>query len=73
MLISEVPLHLEFSNRFKSCNSSTDLEVNIQWRWYRGTSLIRKCHPLGPYSRTMLRSYGGPRGGGDIFMSEELL
>jgi len=24
--------------------------------WYRGTSLIRKCHPLGPYSRTMLRA-----------------
>ena len=32
-------------------------------REYRGTSLIRKCFPLGPYSRTVPRalwwSYGG--------------
>jgi len=29
---------------------------------YRGTSLIRKPLPLGPYSRAILGPYGGPRG-----------
>ena len=29
---------------------------------YRGTSLIRKRTALGPYSRTMPRVLGGPRG-----------
>ena len=31
---------------------------------YRGTSLIRNVPLLGPYSRTMLEPYGGPREGG---------
>ena len=31
---------------------------------YRGTSLIKQSLPLGPYSRTMPRALGGPRGGG---------
>ena len=31
---------------------------------YMGTSLIRNRHPLGPYSGTMPRSYGGPMGRG---------
>ena len=34
---------------------------------YRGTSLIRKRAPIGPYSRNMpthVGSYGSPRGGG---------
>ena len=30
---------------------------------YRGASLIRKRHPLGPYSRTMTRPLWGPEGG----------
>ena len=35
---------------------------------YRGTSLIRKRHPLGPYSRHMRRTLRGPRG--DAFLYE---
>jgi len=32
-------------------------------RCYRGSSLMRKRHPPGPYCRHMLGPYGGPRGG----------
>jgi len=32
---------------------------------YRGTSLIRKRTPLGPYRRPMPRVLGGCQGGGD--------
>ena len=35
---------------------------------YRGTSLIRNCHPVGPYSRTMPRALRGSWGG--AFSSE---
>ena len=31
---------------------------------YRGTSLIRNCTHLGPYSSLGLGAYGGPRGWG---------
>jgi len=38
-----------------------ELPLQMQWsvgcRVYRGTSLMRNCFPLGPYSRP----YGGPR------------
>ena len=37
---------------------------------YRGTSLIRNCAPLGPYSRTMPRVLGGSLGGGRFLMSQ---
>ena len=29
-------------------------------RLYRGTSIIRNCHPIGPYSRTMSRALWKP-------------
>ena len=29
---------------------------------FRGTSITRKHHPLGPYSRAVTRTYGGPGG-----------
>jgi len=37
---------------------------------YRGTSLIRKRTPLGPYSRPMPRVLGGSYGGEHFLMSE---
>ena len=37
---------------------------------YRGTSLIRNCRPLGPYSRTMPRALWGSQGDGCFLMSE---
>ena len=40
---------------------------------YRGTSLIRKRTPLGPYSRTMPMALWGSWGGGLFLMSEVLL
>jgi len=35
-------------------------------RAYRGTSLVRNRHPVGPYSRTMPRLLWWPRGGGAV-------
>ena len=46
---------------------------NYQILSYRGTSLIRKRPPLGPYSRTMPRNIWGSYGGGRFLMSEVLL
>ena len=40
---------------------------------YRGTSLMRKRTPLGPYSRTMPRALWGYEGVGRFLMSEVLL
>jgi hypothetical protein len=40
---------------------------------YRGTSLIRKRTPLGPYRRKIPRVLGGSYGGGRFLMSEVLL
>ena len=37
---------------------------------YRGTSIIRKRPPLGPYCRPMPRVLGGSEGGGRFLMSE---
>ena len=37
---------------------------------YRGTSLIRKCNPLGPYRRPMPRVLGGSWGGWRFLMGE---
>ena len=37
---------------------------------YRGTSLIRKRTPLGPYSRPTPRVLGGSLGGGRFIMGE---
>ena len=37
---------------------------------YRGTSLIRKRNPLGPYRRPMPRVLEGSWGGGRFLMSE---
>ena len=37
---------------------------------YRGTSLIRKRTPLGPYRRPMPRVLGWSQGGGRFFMGE---
>jgi len=37
---------------------------------YRGTSLIRNCLPLGPYSRTMPRALWGPYEGVRFLMAE---
>ena len=37
---------------------------------YRGTSLITKRHPLGPYTRTMPRDIWWPWGGVRFLMSE---
>ena len=39
------------------------LEPLLRNEPYRGTSLIRNNPRLGPYSRTMSRAHGGPRGG----------
>ena len=39
-------------------------------RAYRGTSLIRKRTPLGPYRRPIPRVLGGSKGGGRFLMSE---
>ena len=45
-------------------------EVPLHPRPYRGTSLIRKRTPLGPYRRLMPRVLGGSWGGGRFLMSE---
>jgi len=37
---------------------------------YRGTSLIRKRSPLGPYRRAIPRVLGGSEGGGRFLMGE---
>ena len=37
---------------------------------HRGTSPIRKRHPLGPYTKTMPRDIWWPQGGGRFLMSE---
>jgi hypothetical protein len=37
---------------------------------YRGTSLVRKRTPLGPYRRSIPRVLGGSYGGGRFLMSE---
>ena len=37
---------------------------------YKGTSLTRKCTPLGPYRRPMPRDLGGSQGGGRFLMGE---
>ena len=37
---------------------------------YRSTSLIRKCHLLGPYRGPMPRVIGGLQGGGRFLMGE---
>ena len=37
---------------------------------YRGTSVIRKRTPVGPYSRTMPRVLGGSQGGLRFLMGE---
>ena len=37
---------------------------------YRGTSLIRKRTPLGPYRRPTPRVLGGSQGGGRFLMGE---
>ena len=37
---------------------------------YRGTSLIRKRNPLGPYRRPMPRVLGGSSGGGHFLMGK---
>ena len=37
---------------------------------YRGTSLIRNCAPLGPYSRNMPRALWWSWGGGLFLISE---
>ena len=39
-------------------------------RRYRGTSLIRKCTPLGPYCRLMPRVLGWSWGGGCFLVDE---
>ena len=41
--------------------------------YYRGTSLIRKRHPVGPYSRAMPRDLWGSQGGLRFLMSEVTL
>ena len=40
---------------------------------YRGSLLVRKRNPLGPYRRPMHRVLGGSQGGGCFLMSEETL
>ena len=40
------------------------------WDGYRGTSLIRKRTPLGPYRRPMPKVLGGSQGGGRFLMGE---
>ena len=37
---------------------------------YRGTSLLRNCLPLGPYSNPMPRVLWWSQGGGGVLMSE---
>ena len=44
------------------CAEDHTLDPNT--KSYRGASLIRNSAPLAPYSRTMPRALGGPRGGG---------
>ena len=46
---------------------ATTEELETRLSTERGTSLIRNCHPVGPYGR---RSYGGPRGRRQFLMSE---
>ena len=36
----------------------------------QGTSLLRKCNPLGPYCRPMSKLLGGSQGGGRFLMGE---
>jgi len=39
-------------------------------KYYRGTFLIRKRHPIGPYSRPVPRALWWSWGGGPFLMSE---
>ena len=46
-------------------NGGRDWCSRHQWGHdYRVTSLLRNCHPVGPYRSLCLGSYGGPRGVG---------
>jgi len=78
-LMSEVPLYTVCAKGGRVCvreesymharlptGKGTLAEPNPQSRsnpMYRGTSLIRNSAPLGPYGRTYLEPYGGPKGG----------
>ena len=79
-LVSEMPLYvycwtLRRCVSLKSSRSCTHDWRERDWssRGYRGTSLIRKCTPLGPYRRPMPRVLGGSWGGGRFIMGEVLL
>ena len=48
--MSEVPLYREGTNR-----EGEDVGEGVE-SVYKGTSLIRNRHPLGPYTRTMPRA-----------------
>ena len=53
-----------YDRRFSSSSHSNTCER------HRGTSLIRKRHPAGPYSRNMSRALWGSWGGGRFLMGE---
>jgi hypothetical protein len=46
------------------------LQPSTRGDGYRGASLIRKHHPVGPYSRTMPKSLVGSWGGRHFLMGE---
>jgi len=59
--MSELPLY----------NSHTERERTVRTgEVYRGTSLIRKRPPLGPYRRPMRRAQWFPQRGGRFLTSE---
>ena len=64
--MSEVPLYEVVPKR-----SHSDIQIGIYPSLAllcRGTSLIRKRHPLGPYTRTMHRDIWWPSRGGCVFL-----
>ena len=71
--MSEVPL---YSGASEPGGTTLKPEVSYERgtpvgsRVYRGTSLIRKRTPLGPYPRPMPRVLGRSWGGGDFLMGE---
>ena len=59
-----------YPSRRGTDTESIPWDALVQQMAYRGTSLIRKRTPLGPYRRPMPRILGRSRGGGHFLMGE---
>jgi len=65
-LCLSVPISLSLSRGCPAARHGRVRAINQ----YRGSSLIRKLHPLGPYSRPMPRALSWSLGGGHFLMRE---